>query len=571
MNKFILLIAVLIASFILVACGGSDSFDAEARKSTRAAADYNDTVQKAYIAYYGRPADPGGLDYWAGRLKDANGDLTAIIDAFGDSSEFKTRFASLSNSQLITQIYQQLYNRDPDSGGLEYYSNLLSSGASSLQRITVNVMSGSQNEDLQKVNNKLAAANSFTSRLDNGTFGYPMTYAMSYIDSIDESENSIIKMYDEFQSYITSYQSPLLTHHLVNLNNVKEIPPLGWMNGKASHNLPVGHTGFTLKAPKDVYSGVLAEVYAPADITIKMIRQKNTRLAGSYDNTEYDFEASVNEDLTIKIDHLDYFADSIMEQIGSFSDCTETVNYDGGLYVECVKYLSLQVNAGDVIGTVGTHMNGFDIGAYDSRVNRNFISPEHSSGTDVVNDNHSVCFSDYYTLELKQEIESLLARDGDRRTDTPLCGKIMYDILGTMQGRWFIPIGDNLTMFEGTLALVPDNIDPSLQVVSVGDGIDSIPEGGYSFVALSEGNVNLDFSKANEIGRIYCYEPLTSGTYGHYLYNFTSGLSGFMYKDTGVHILIKLIDNETLEISGVPGSECLGENVMPDNATRFFR
>ncbi len=38
-------------------------------------------VQKIYIAYYGRPADPLGLDYWASALDAASGDLTAIINA----------------------------------------------------------------------------------------------------------------------------------------------------------------------------------------------------------------------------------------------------------------------------------------------------------------------------------------------------------------------------------------------------------------------------------------------------------------------------------------------------------
>jgi len=28
----------------------------------------NQWVQKAYVAYYGRPADPNGLTYWAARM-----------------------------------------------------------------------------------------------------------------------------------------------------------------------------------------------------------------------------------------------------------------------------------------------------------------------------------------------------------------------------------------------------------------------------------------------------------------------------------------------------------------------
>ena len=48
-----------------------------------AAANYYSAVQKAYIAFYGRPADKVGLEYWAGQLDTANGNLSTIINAFG--------------------------------------------------------------------------------------------------------------------------------------------------------------------------------------------------------------------------------------------------------------------------------------------------------------------------------------------------------------------------------------------------------------------------------------------------------------------------------------------------------
>ena len=49
-------------------------------------------MQKAYVSYYGRPADPGGLGYWAARMDAEGGSLTAIIAAFGYSEEFNRRY-----------------------------------------------------------------------------------------------------------------------------------------------------------------------------------------------------------------------------------------------------------------------------------------------------------------------------------------------------------------------------------------------------------------------------------------------------------------------------------------------
>jgi len=40
------------------------------------------TIQQAYIAYYGRPGDPGGVDFWCEKLDQENGNLDAIIARF---------------------------------------------------------------------------------------------------------------------------------------------------------------------------------------------------------------------------------------------------------------------------------------------------------------------------------------------------------------------------------------------------------------------------------------------------------------------------------------------------------
>ena len=46
-----------------------------------AATSYFDIVQKLYIAYYQRPADPAGLKYWADRIDAANGDAARALPA----------------------------------------------------------------------------------------------------------------------------------------------------------------------------------------------------------------------------------------------------------------------------------------------------------------------------------------------------------------------------------------------------------------------------------------------------------------------------------------------------------
>lgn len=133
---------------------------------------YIQTIQDCYIAYYGRPADPGGLDYWVGRLDAAGGDLTAIVDAFGTSAEFTERFGDLETTELINAIYQRLFKRDAEEGGLSFYANMLDSGEKSLGSIALDILNGTQGDDLVLLDEKRAVAEAFTFVVDEGDLAY---------------------------------------------------------------------------------------------------------------------------------------------------------------------------------------------------------------------------------------------------------------------------------------------------------------------------------------------------------------------------------------------------------------
>lgn len=125
-----------------------------------------DLVLTAYIAYYGRPGDPAGLRYWAGRLDQEGGNLSGIIQAFGVSEEFTERYGHLSPPELVAGLYQQLFGRDPEPEGLAYYTDLLDSGQASLQTIALDVIFGAQNEDAVTVEHKLEVARYFVTRIE---------------------------------------------------------------------------------------------------------------------------------------------------------------------------------------------------------------------------------------------------------------------------------------------------------------------------------------------------------------------------------------------------------------------
>lgn len=146
-------------------------------------------VQKAYVAYYGRPADPAGQLYWAARMDAEGGSLAAIIDAFGTSDEFNRRYGGLSNRDLVIKIYQQALARDPDQAGLDWYVAELNAGRRTLRTITLDVLNGATGNDATTVANKLTVADYYTSKVDAGcSYGSEQTgvsalMAVTYVAS----------------------------------------------------------------------------------------------------------------------------------------------------------------------------------------------------------------------------------------------------------------------------------------------------------------------------------------------------------------------------------------------------
>ena len=121
-----------------------------------------DYTQLMYIAYYGRPGDPVGLAYWADRL--ATEGAGEVIDFFGNSDEFQQNYGGLPSEALITGLYQQLFGRNPDPGGLSFWTGQLDNNVATLPDIALRIINGVQpgsGDDLV-VANRLLVANYVT-------------------------------------------------------------------------------------------------------------------------------------------------------------------------------------------------------------------------------------------------------------------------------------------------------------------------------------------------------------------------------------------------------------------------
>ncbi|MGK7948183.1 MAG: DUF4214 domain-containing protein [Xenococcaceae cyanobacterium] len=141
-----------------------------------------ETAQIAYVAYYGRPAAPDGVNFWNQALTDdevsyspRRGDpLTGeerdiydrLVNQFGDSPEADRLFAGLSNQERVDLVYQFAFDRDADEDGQNYWTEQLDRGNVTLANFALEVALGAQGEDIVTLNNKIESANLFSDSLD---------------------------------------------------------------------------------------------------------------------------------------------------------------------------------------------------------------------------------------------------------------------------------------------------------------------------------------------------------------------------------------------------------------------
>jgi len=97
--------------------------------------------------------------------------------AFGTSREYSGRLGGMSDVELLHSLYQNMFNREAERGGLRFYLALLDAyrlewradhdgsdqGATeyALSRIALDILSGAQGNDVGILDTKLEACEQF--------------------------------------------------------------------------------------------------------------------------------------------------------------------------------------------------------------------------------------------------------------------------------------------------------------------------------------------------------------------------------------------------------------------------
>jgi hypothetical protein len=142
-------------------------------------------VHKMYIAYYQRPADPEGLQYWVNQLEQ-NGDWSAVSAAFAASPENEALYGGLSRAQVIAEIYQSAFSREAAQSEIDFWA----SSEFSLTDLSFAIVNGAQNDDLATINNKVAYSAELADIVgNNANYGALSTDPKELLANVDKDSD----------------------------------------------------------------------------------------------------------------------------------------------------------------------------------------------------------------------------------------------------------------------------------------------------------------------------------------------------------------------------------------------
>lgn len=133
--------------------------------------DYTADIQKLYVAYFNRPADYEGLAFWNTVLNNGSS-LEFVSSTFAKSPEYAEQNVGKSYFQIVNQIYLNLFNREADVTGMEFWADRLKEGTFTVDQIVKVIADNASDTDAKDKTtyaNKVAAATAFTAELNTAS------------------------------------------------------------------------------------------------------------------------------------------------------------------------------------------------------------------------------------------------------------------------------------------------------------------------------------------------------------------------------------------------------------------
>lgn len=231
-----------------------------------AAAAYFETVQKIYIAFYQRPADPAGLKYWADQINAAGGNANAVIAAFGEQPESIALYGAASAATIgdvIDKIYMAAFNRAADVDGKAYWVKEFNDGKITASSIALAVVQGATGgDDAITIANKLQVANNFTQQVDgraltDAYFGTGSSFNATYKGDVDaQNARDILKTVTANPATVLS---PAQVTTAIQTKIADATDPIQGQTGGQTFTLTTGIDSLTGTAGNDTFNAPVSD------------------------------------------------------------------------------------------------------------------------------------------------------------------------------------------------------------------------------------------------------------------------------------------------------------------------
>jgi hypothetical protein len=155
-------------------------------------------VVKLYVATFNRAPDTPGLWYW---VYDSGLPLEGVAESFFQQPETQALYPPGSSTEtFIKAVYRNLFNREPEQEGMEYWREEIDSGRIPRGRFILAVINGAQGADAQILDNKTDVGSYFA--LHNIS---DIQLARKVLENIDENEESVTSAMKMIDNYIISH------------------------------------------------------------------------------------------------------------------------------------------------------------------------------------------------------------------------------------------------------------------------------------------------------------------------------------------------------------------------------
>ncbi|MFM9151577.1 MAG: hypothetical protein ACKOPU_04815, partial [Candidatus Planktophila sp.] len=214
----------------------------------------------------------------------------------------------------------------------------------------------------------------------------------------------------------------------VDLSKISYVSPIGVFAPVGGSPLPKQHTGFMLNE-----LGV--PIFAPGDLTITNIRKVTYIVSPTRPGyVDYAIFFSVCDEVSGHFGHvtdlnLNLQPEASAFQCSKYSTVDETVE-------SCTVYTNIKVAEGTQIATSGNaaHSPAVDMGMTDRRVSDGYSNPDRYGKSQAPG---TLCPWDFYTETAKSQLYSKIGLSATNlTTETPKCGTLAVDKIGTAAGRW---------------------------------------------------------------------------------------------------------------------------------------